>query len=381
MENVNLDSIMSGDEFKNLFSDTENEEEGNDSPIEKTEEKETDETTEVDLDNLFGEPESVGSEEDSSEEREDTSLKGVGTSPKNNFYSSIAKALKDDGIFPDLDDESLKAVNTPEDFSKMFQEQVEAMLNEKQKRVTEALEAGIEPSKIQQYEKVLEYYDSIKESDIENETESGESLRKQLIYQDFLNRGFSKERAAKEVQKSFDAGTDVEDAKDAFKGGRQFFEKNYNDLVAEAKNIEKKEQEKIDSESEALKKAIMEDKKAFGVYDIDKATRQKVYDNITKPVYKDPETGELLTTLQKYERDNHNEFMKNLGLLYTLTDGFKNVDKLVNKEVNKKVSKGIRELEHVISGTRRDSGGNLKYASGIADDVESYSGKGWDIDL
>lgn len=381
MENVNLDSIMSGDEFKNLFSDTENTEEDSESPIEKTEENDNEETTEVDLSSLFGEPESVGSEENSSEGREDASLQGVGTSPKNNFYSSIAKALKDDGIFPDLDDESLKSVTTPEDFAKMIQGQVSSMLDEKQKRVNEALDAGIEPTRIQQYEKVLAYYNSIRESDIENETESGESLRKQLIYQDFINRGFSKERATKEVQKSFDAGTDIEDAKDAFKGGKQFFESNYNDLIAEAKNIEKEEQKKIDSESEALKKSIMEDKKAFGVYDVDKATRQKIYDTITKPVYKDPETGELLTTLQKYERDNHNEFMKNLGLLYTLTDGFKNIDRLVNKEVNKKVSKGIRELEHVLSGTRRDSGGNLKYASGVADDVESYSGKGWDIDL
>ena len=243
------------------------------------------------------------------------------------------------------------------------------------------MNAGIEPSKIQQYERVLAYYDNISYSDIEDESAEGEKTRKQLIYQDFLNRGFSKERALKEVQKSFDSGTDIEDAKDAYEGGKKFFEKNYNDLVKEAKDIEKEEQKKIDKEGEDLKKSILEDKKAFGVIDIDKATRQKVYDAITKPVYKDPETGELFTTLQKYEKDNHNEFMKNIGLLYILTDGFKDIDSLVNKEVRKKVSKGIRELEHTLSGTQRDSGGNLKFATGVDDDPESYSGKGWDIDL
>ena len=46
-----------------------------------------------------------------------------------------------------------------------------------------------------------------------------------------------------------------------------------------------------------------------------------------------------------------------------------------------KVSKGIRELEHTLSGTQRDFNGNLKFASGVSDDPESYSGKGWDIDL
>ena len=34
-----------------------------------------------------------------------------------------------------------------------------------------------------------------------------------IIFQDFLNRGYSKERAAREVQKSFNAGTDIDDAK------------------------------------------------------------------------------------------------------------------------------------------------------------------------
>ena len=381
MENVNLDSIMSGEELANLFSDKDTEETQDSSP--ETEENNTEETTEVNIGELFGgQPESVGSEENSSEGGEDTpELQGSGTSPKNNFYSSIAKALKEDGVFPDLDDETIKEVKQAEDFGEMIEKQIQAKFDARQKRIDDALNVGIEPSKIQQYERVLAYYDNIKNSDIEDESEGGEKIRKQLIYQDFLNRGFSKERALKEVQKSFDAGTDIEDAKDAYEGGRKFFENNYNNLVKEAKDFEKEEQKKIDKEDEDLRKSILEDKKAFGVIDLDKATRQKVYDTITKPVYKDPDTGELFTTLQKYEKDNHNEFMKNLGLLYTLTDGFKNIDSLVNKEVRKKVSKGIRELEHTLSGTQRDSGGNLKFATGVDDDPESYSGKGWDIDL
>jgi len=35
--------------------------------------------------------------------------------------------------------------------------------------------------------------------------------------------------------------------------------------------------------------------------ELDKATRQKIYDNISKPIYKDPETGDYLTALEKYE--------------------------------------------------------------------------------
>lgn len=381
MDNMNLDSILSGEDIESLFTKAAEETQETSPETEEIDNTETEETTEVNPEDLFGEPESVGSEEDTSEEGKDAGTQGSGTSPNNNFYSSIAKALKEDGIFPDLDDESLNSIQSPEDFAKAIEDQLSAKFDERQKRIDEALNVGVEPSKIQQYERVIDYYNNIDDSDIEDESDKGETVRKQLIYQDFLNRGFSKERALKEVQKSFDAQTDIEDAKEAFKDGKKFFEKGYSDLVKEAKEAKNKEEKEVEEESESLKKTILEDKKAFGVIDVDKNTRKKIYENISKPVYKDPETGELLTTIQKYERDNHNEFMKNIGLLYTLTDGFENIDKLVNKEVRKKVSKGIRDLEHTLSGTQRNSGGTLKFVTGVDEDPESYSGKGWDLDL
>jgi len=53
-------------------------------------------------------PESVGGED--KEDKGDTdSDKDKSSSPKN-FYSSIAKALKEEGIFPDLDDEALSKI-------------------------------------------------------------------------------------------------------------------------------------------------------------------------------------------------------------------------------------------------------------------------------
>lgn len=382
MANMDLDNIMSGEDLANLFTkDVEETQETSPEETEEIDNTETEETTEVNLDDLFGGPESVGSEEDTSKEREDAGTQSSGTSPKSNFYSSIAKALKEDGIFPDLDDDSLDEIKKPEDFLKFMEDQLTARLDEKQRRIDEALGVGVEPSKIQQYEKVIDYYNNIDDDAIEDESDKGENIRKQLIYQDFINRGFSKDRALKQVQKAFDARTDIEDAKDAYRDGKKFFEDGYKSLVQEAKEAKEREEKEVEEEDQNLKKSILDDKKAFGVIDIDKSTRQKIYDNIAKPVYKDPKTGELLSTIQKYERDNHNEFMKNIGLLYTLTDGFKSIDKLVNKEVRKKVSKGIRELEHTLSGTQRDSGGNLRFITGVDEDPESYSGKGWDIDL
>ena len=387
-EELSLDNILGADEIENLFVDDEETQET--PPVnEETSEKEDkdknkEETTEVvDVDTLFTEePESVGSGKEDNKEKEGTeSDKEKGTSPKNNFYSSIAKALKEEGIFPDLDEETADKIKAPEDFAEAVEKQIQARFDERQKRIDEALNAGIEPSEIKRYENTLSYLNSLQDSAISDETDKGEKLRQQLIFQDFINRGYSKERAQREVQKSFNSGTDIEDAKEALASNKEFLQNEYDNLVKEAQEEEKREAQERKEQAEKLKKSILEDTKVFGDIQVDKATRQKVFDNISKPVYKDPETGELFTAIQKYEMENRTEFLKNVGLLFTLTDGFKNLDGLVKGKVRKEVKKGLRELEHTLNNTSRTSDGNLKFASGVEDDPESFIGKGWDLDV
>ena len=385
-EELILDNILGAEEIENLFVDDEETQET--PPVnEETSEKEDkdknkEETTEVvDVDNLFTDtPESVGSGKENTEEKEDTTPKGDGTSPKN-FYSSIAKALKEEGIFPDLDDEGLSKVKDPEDFRDLIDQQIKAGLDERQRRIDEALNAGVEPTEIRKYENTINFLDSIKEENISDEGDKGEKLRKDLIYQDFINRGYSKERAAREVQKSFNAGTDIDDAKEALKSNIDFFKDKYDELVNEAKSEAEQEEKERKEQAEKLKSSILNDKDVFGDLSIDKSTRQKIYDNIAKPVYKDPETGEYFTAIQKYEMENRTDFLKNIGLLFTLTDGFKNLDGLVKGKVKKEVKKGLRELEHTLNNTARTSDGNLKFVSGVDEDPESFIGKGWNLDV
>lgn len=381
MEELDLNNILSPEEMDNLFDEEGSETQ--ETPPESTEEKEKNkETTEVQVDaeDLF-ESESVGSGKEDKQGKEDTIPDRSGTSPKTNFYSSIASALKEDGIFQNLDDDKAKEIKDAESFAQAMRDEVTAQLDERQKRIDEALNAGIEPSEIQKYEKTLNYLDSIKDENISDESEQGEQLRRQLIYNDFINRGYSKERAQREVKKSFDAGTDIEDAKESLKSNKEFFKNSYDSIVEEAKKAEEKEIEERKKDAETLKKNILEEEKVFGEIQIDKATRQKVFDNISKPVYKDPETGELFTALQKYEMDNRLDFLKNVGLIYTLTDGFKNLDGLIKGKVKKEVRKGLRELETTINNTARTSDGNLKFATGVDEDPESYVGKGWHLDV
>ena len=385
MEELSMDNVLSFDEIDNLFEDEETQEtppEPKEKPDENQEPKDKEEeTTEVNAETLFSdEPEGVGSEDNTEEQEDTTSTKG-GSSPKNNVYSSIAKAFAEEGIFPDLDDESASKIKTPEDLRDLVEERIKSELDERQKRIDDALNAGVEASSIRSYENTLSYLDSIKEESITSENEEGEKLRKQLIYQDYINRGWSQERAAREVKKSFDSGSDIDDAKDALKSNIEFFQNQYDNLIKEAKAEEEKEVQQRKEQAQALKKSILEDKKVFGDLDVNKATRQKIYDNISKPIYKDPNTGQVFTAIQKYEMENKEEFLKNLGLIFTLTDGFKNLDGLVKGKVRKEVKKGLRELENVINNTARTSDGNLRFVGDTDDDSDSYIGKGWTIDV
>lgn len=386
-EELSLDNILGAEEIENLFvedGETQDTPPANGEPPKKEEEpsKDKEETTEVvDVDNLFTDtPESVGSGKENTEEKEDTTPKGNGTSPKN-FYSSIAKALKEEGIFPDLDDEGLSKVKDPEDFRDLIDQQIKAGLDERQKRINEALSVGVEPTEIRRYENTINFLDSVNNESISDESDKGENLRKNLIYQDFINRGYSKERAAREVQKSFNAGTDIDDAKEALQSNIDYFRDKYDELVNDAKSEAEQDEKERKEQAEKLKSSILNDKDVFGDLSVDKSTRQRIYDNIAKPVYKDPETGEYFTAIQKYEMENRTDFLKNIGLLFTLTDGFKNLDGLVKGKVKKEVKKGLRELEHTLNNTARTSDGNLKFVSGVDEDPESFIGKGWNLDV
>lgn len=370
MEGLNLDNILDEQDF-NLF----NSEDNTSQEVEKKEEQEK-QPAEIDPNNLFeGISESVGSEEKENREEEESPDKNGSTSPNNDFFSSIAGALAEEGILP-LDDKTVSDIKTSEDLREAIENYLKSELTAQQQRVTEALNNYVEADTIRQYEGVLSYLNNLSEDAIKAEDEQGEALRKNLMFQDYINRGFDKKRAEKEVNRSISNGTDIEDALDALEGCRTFYKNSYDSILEEAKENRKQEEEKRKNRTIKFKENILEGKTPiFEGVDLDKTTRQKIFDTITKPVYKDPKTGELYTAIQKYELDNSEDFLAKLGLLFTLTDGFKNIDKLVNTRAKKEVKKGLRDLENRINNTSRDSSGSLKFTSGV-DDTETYLGKG-----
>lgn len=396
MEGLSFDNILGEQEIETLFTDpednevteepTKNEEEEEvetpDSDLKK--QKEKDDTTEdVDPEDLFKDkaPESVGSGKDN-EGKEDTAPDNDadGTSP-NNFYSSIANACAVDGIFPNLDDETIKKAVDAESFSNLIEAEINARFDEKQKRISQALENGVEPTDIKKYELTLNYINTITDAAIAEESEKGEQLRYNLIYQDFINKGMTPDKAKKFANRTVDAGTDVEDAKEALLSNKEFFSNAYNKILQDAQ--QKADEEKAEREKNAkeLEKTLMKDKQLFGDMEISNDIRKKAFDSVSKPVYKDPETGDYMTAIQKYKSEHRADFLKYTGLIFAMTNGFKDFDSFAKGKVKKEVKKGLRELEQTLNNTRRNNDGSLRMVTNQKDDPNSFISKGMKLDL
>lgn len=395
MEGLSFDNILGEQEIETLFTDPEDndvQEEHKETEEEEVEtpgsddkkQKEKDNTTEdVDPEDLFKDkaPESVGSGKDN-EGKEDTvsDNDADGTSP-NNFYSSIANACAVDGIFPNLDDETIKKAVDAESFSNLIEAEINARFDEKQKRISQALENGVEPTDIKKYESTLNYINAITDAAIAEESEKGEQLRYNLIYQDFINKGMTPDKAKKFADRTVDAGTDVEDAKEALLSNKEFFSNAYNKMLQDAQ--QKADEDKAEREKNAkeLEKSLMKDKQLFGDMEISNDIRKKAFDSVSKPVYKDPETGDYMTAIQKYESEHRAEFLKYTGLIFAMTNGFKDFDSFAKGKVKKEVKKGLRELEQTLNNTRRNNDGSLRMVTNQKDDPNSFISKGMKLDL
>lgn len=387
MEDLGLGfgNILDDDEMSSLlFEEGTQQEEGETTPPNNEEgNKHKDNgTAEVDPEHLFDseeKPESVGSEEHKQGGEDITEQKNSGASP-NNFFSSWATAFAEEGIFPDLDEDTISKINDAQSFRDAVDAQIRAGLTEQQRRVTEALDNGVEPDQIRQHEQIISWL-SAQEKNIEVEGDAGDDLRRRIILQDYVNKGFKEERARAKVDKIFEDGTEVEEAKESLQSLKTFYEGNYQKLRDDAKAEAEYEAEERKQKAARIRKSIIEDKtKFFGDIEISKEMRQSAYDAISKPVYRDPKTGETYTAVQKLELDNSEEFLAKLGLLYALTDGFKSINGLVDKKVKKELKKGFSELERRINNTSRDSHGNLNFASGVSDE-NSFIGKGMKLDI
>lgn len=333
----------------------------------QSDKNDNDEEADADInpDDLFGDETQENVGEDNKSQEVDQDQKDSGSSPKTKFYSSALKALKDDGVLPDLDDEFLAKVESPEDFAEAIEKQVAARMSESERRIKEALESKVEVDDIRKYENVLTYLNEIQDEAIEADTDEAITLRRQIIYQDLVNKGFKPERINKELDKSFNGGTDIDDAKAALESNKEHFQEEYSSIIEKAKADAIKERSLRDQKVKDFQKKVLETEDPFGLK-IDKSTRQKIYENTIKPIHKD-QNGKVLTTVQKYSSENPEDAEYYFSLFYTMTDGFKNVDKLVGQKVKQQSRSALRDLDTKLKNTPLNGDGSVDFDFGSKD--------------
>ena len=265
--------------------------------------------------------------------------KNIGNSP----LSSLANALFKDGVLTNLKEEEIKTIKTADDFAAVFEKEIQSRIDEKSRRIDEALNLGVEPSEIKKNENLIQYLNGISEDTIKEETEQATQLRMNLIVQDFMNKGFTQERAIKEANKSVAAGSDIDDALEALESNKTHFNKQYSDLINAAKKEQEEYKQTIIQRDTEVKENILKNEKLFADMNVTPAIRKLAVENIQKPVYTDKE-GNKFSAIQKYEKENPVDFLSKVALFYTITDGFTNIDKITSNTKGKIKSKALNEL-------------------------------------
>ena len=341
-------------------------------------------------DNQPSKPETEGSKEEveNSTKQEVENPNNTGATGSPNLSSSIAEALVDRGVLQTLDTERLNSIKDAESLISAFEDELNARVDEKlddvQKRVNNALNYGVEPLKINQYEQWIKTLDEVTDEILDGEGEQNENYRKNLIYKDYLNKGFEEEDALEMTNRSIESGKDIDDAKKALSSLKKYYQKAYTDEV----NAAKKEYEKHIAEQKKqfndLKDSVLEDKENFyEQFELPKAARQKVFDTIAKPtvtVGKDDKGKDIkITALQNFIKTDPNKANKIIGTLYVLTDGFTKFENIMKGTVKKQVRKSVENLERALNQTNINDG-SMTFKSGIGEDSSNLKILDFDLD-
>ena len=161
------------------------------------------------------------------------------SSPKLNeteqLYSKLAAEFKAKGVLPELDITKIKSL---EDLNSAIQNRVDNSLSARQKAIEDAQKVGAEVPEVASKLNVIEKLKGVTPEFLQDEKNL--EFRRTAIIQDGMSKGFTAERSKVMAQRSIDAGTDVEDAKDAVDSLIKGEETSLQSIIDSAKQKEQK---------------------------------------------------------------------------------------------------------------------------------------------
>ena len=385
MADFSMDALAGEEMVDELFSSNEEPATSNtaepDASVEETKEEPVNEHVDVDVDEvseLFGEepkqPEAKPNADDKTSEgaesNDDNGEKQNPEGTESSIYSSFAEHLKESGVLTALPDDF--EIKSTEDLVKAIQMQVESKYTESENVYNKALNEGVSPSAVQAHKNAMDALEGISVEELEQENKDGEDVRATLIYHAALARGMNEDEAKREVQKSFKAGTDIDDAKSAL----EYSKKVVNQRFADEYNKVKAEQERNAKNAEEAINKIRTDitNSNEGIWgDLTKAQREAVIKAGFETNITNKRTGQKVSELQMYSETNPSDFLKNISLCYALTDGFKNFSKLTGLSAKKETKARVSDFEKKLIKGNYQGGSGLNYRNNATpDDVDIF---------
>lgn len=364
MEDLDFDNINDDSLSFSLFNDDADETKKDNEDVDinnETNNDDTEDTSNINPNDLFDDdPESVG-EEDIQDAKNPTVTDETGNSSAD-FYSSIASALRNDGVLEYLDDDSISAITDADSFKEAFEKEIRNRFDSTQQELLDAMGYGADVKELGQLQSAIAFYDQIDPESLKDDTDNNiAQLRQDLIASYYENLGMPKEQVAREVKKSLDAGTDIEDAQNALTYQRKLYHQIYENKINQAKYESEKQQAEEQMRQKKAIDTIMETEEPFVGIKLDKRVRSKIVENVYQPAVLGDD-GQYRSKMQLYQYEHPEDFLQKVGTIFTLTDGFKNFDKLISKAAATKNNENIRDLENKLKN-QKNYGNGFRYVS------------------
>lgn len=293
------------------------------------------------------------------EEVEDKT-KGKSPLPKNtddasdSFALTYARFQREEGFLPDFEDEELQKIieedGEAEAFRWIAQKQYEAAAEEAKKTYSsdrdeleeyfKLKDAGVDSEIAKELAYNKAKFESVKEDDLE----ADEDLRKAILRQHYkMTTSFNDARIAREIEKSFASGDDIEDAKEALTEVIKINKVQIEQEKAKVAEMEKQRIASINQYKEDMKKLIYDTTEIIKGQKINKQTQQKLEKMIFEPAVKDPNGNTLNAIWAERAKDPK---MFDLKLAYLIhTGAFKGE---IESVVAKAKTDAITQLEKAL---------------------------------
>jgi len=266
-------------------------------------------------------------------------------------YSTFAKALFEEGVFTDFDEEEFKVLETEhgsagaliELAKKTIVEQVEAYKNSftaEQRDVLEAIEKGVPLDKYLGSKAKQQSYASIKPESLEE----NESLCKELVSDELRLRGLEPEEIKEQLDDLVSLGKLETKAKTSLTKLVNFQKKEIERMKAEQTENLKRQQEANRKQLAELKKDIDGINEVIPGVKINAQTKGKMYEALTTPAAQ-TESGQWLNPIYAKRSENPKSFDVKLAYLFNLGV----FDDKWDGVLNKAKSKAVSELEEKLN--------------------------------